>query len=98
MNGVAIPQSKILTQNCSCLKELQECRRRIDGGQQGSVSSLYWDPVQGEVPRPDTITDALGMLTDRSLAWLPSERPNKQLKEADADIYIPLMDRSWEPL
>ena len=34
------------------------------------------------------------MLTDRSLAWLPSERPNKQLKESDADIYTQPMDRS----
>jgi hypothetical protein len=33
------------------------------------------------------------VLTDRSLAWLPSERPNKQLKESDADIYTQPMDR-----
>jgi hypothetical protein len=26
-----------------------------------------------------------GLLTDRSLAWMPSERPNKQLKESDVD-------------
>jgi hypothetical protein len=26
------------------------------------------------------------VLTDRSLAWFPSERPSKQLKESDADI------------
>ena len=38
-----------------------------------------------------------GLLTDRRLAWLPSERPNKQLKESDADIYIQPMDRSWWP-
>jgi hypothetical protein len=28
-----------------------------------------------------------GALTKRDLAWLPSERPNKHLKESDADIY-----------
>jgi hypothetical protein len=33
-----------------------------------------------------------GVLTDRSLAWLPSERPNKQLAEAEADTYTQLMD------
>jgi hypothetical protein len=27
------------------------------------------------------------LLTDKSLAWLPSEKPNKQLKEPDADSY-----------
>ena len=32
-----------------------------------------WDPGQGEALRPDTITDTIGVLTDRSLAWLPSE-------------------------
>jgi hypothetical protein len=26
------------------------------------------------------------VLTKRDLSWLPSERPNKQLKESDADI------------
>ena len=38
------------------------------------------------------------MLADQSLAWLPSERPIKQLKESDADIYIQPMDRNWGPL
>ena len=38
------------------------------------------------------------MLTDRSLAWLPSERSNKQLKESDADTSSQPMDRSWGPL
>ena len=27
------------------------------------------------------------MLTKRGLSWLPSERPNKQLKESDTDSY-----------
>jgi hypothetical protein len=38
------------------------------------------------------------MLADRNLAWLPSERANKQLKELDVDIYTHSMDRSWQPL
>jgi hypothetical protein len=37
------------------------------------------------------------MLTDRSLAWLFSERPNKQLKESDADTYTQSMDRRQGP-
>ena len=45
------------------------------------MTVTIWDPSQGEAPRPDTITDGMdGVLTDGSLAWLLSERPNKQLK------------------
>jgi hypothetical protein len=36
-----------------------------------------------------------GMLADRSLAWLPSKRPNKQLKESDANTSTQPMERSW---
>jgi hypothetical protein len=43
-------------------------------------------------PRPDTIAD---VLINRSLALLSFERPNKQLKESDADIYTQPMDRKW---
>ena len=54
-----------------------------------------WYPSQGEAPRRDTITDAsFSVLIERSLAWLPSERPNKQLEESDADTYTHLMNRS----
>ena len=38
------------------------------------------------------------MLADMSLAWLPSERPNKQLKESDAVTSNQSMDRIWGPL
>jgi hypothetical protein len=41
-----------------------------------------------------TLTDSF-LLADRSLAWLPFKRTNKQLKEADADIYTQPIDRSW---
>jgi hypothetical protein len=37
-------------------------------------------------------------LTKRNLSWLPSERPNKQLKESDARIHAQPMDRNfWLP-
>jgi hypothetical protein len=39
-----------------------------------------------------------GALTKRNLSWLPSERPNKQLKESDADICTHPMNRSCWPL
>ena len=32
------------------------------------------------------------VLTDRSLAWQPSERPNKQLAKTDTGTYIQPMD------
>jgi hypothetical protein len=38
------------------------------------------------------------VLTKRDLSWLPSERPNKQLKESDADICTQPVDRSCWPL
>jgi hypothetical protein len=56
---VAIPQSKTLTQNCSCLKELQGQKWRRAGGNESPVTGPNWDPAQGEAPRPDTITDAM---------------------------------------
>ena len=56
--GVVIPQSKTLTQNCSCIKELQGQKWRRDWEKGGPVTSPNWGPAQGEAPRPDTITDA----------------------------------------
>jgi hypothetical protein len=39
-----------------------------------------------------------GVFTDRCLAWLPFERPNKQAKLSDAaDIYTQSMNRSQDP-
>jgi hypothetical protein len=37
------------------------------------------------------------VLADRSLAWLPSKMPNKQLTKSDADTYIQSLDRSLNP-
>ena len=45
-------------------------------------------PISRGPPRPDTITD----VTERSLARLPSERPNKQMTETEADTYTQTMD------
>jgi hypothetical protein len=88
---VAIPRSKTLNPNCSCLKELQGWRPRK------RRYSSKWDPAQGEAPRPDTYYGSCGALTKRDLKWLPSERLNKQLKESGAGICIQPMDRSSWP-
>ena len=58
-DGAANPQSKTLTQICSCLKDLQEQKWRRDLGKGGPVTSPNWDPTQGETPRSDIITDAM---------------------------------------
>jgi hypothetical protein len=39
-----------------------------------------------------------GAITKRDLAWLPWTRPNKQLKELEADIFTQSMNRSYWPL
>ena len=93
--NVAIPQSKILTHNCSCLKELQGQKHQRDWVKEGSVTGPTWDSSQGLGPRPDTITDAMVCLqTWRTLAWLFSEKPNKQLTGTDIDTYTQQMDWS----
>jgi hypothetical protein len=53
-------------------------------GKRRSRTGPKWDPAQGEVPRPDTNTESIEF----------SKRPNKQLKESDADISTQPMDRS----
>ena len=58
------------------------------------MTGTHWNPALVEALRPDIITDAIyGVLTDRSLAWLSSERTNKQVKESDANTYTQTMDR-----
>jgi hypothetical protein len=47
------PTVTSLTHNCSSLKELQAW------GKEGRVTDPKWDPAQGKVPRPDTITEAM---------------------------------------
>jgi hypothetical protein len=58
-----------------------------------SSNSPKTDPAQGEVPRPDTITEAMECSQNVPIVT-PSERSNKQLKESDAIICTQLMDRS----
>jgi hypothetical protein len=58
------------------------------------VIGSKWDPAQGEVPRPDTIIEAMehsekGIYYDCAL-----ERLNKQLKDLDADICTQPIDRN----
>jgi hypothetical protein len=53
------PTVTTLTHTCSFLKELQEWKWRGGSGIEGPVTGPKWDTAQGEVPRPDTITEAM---------------------------------------
>ena len=57
--GVAIPQSKPLIQNCFCLKEMQGQKWRRVQRKECPVAGLNWGPAHGEAPMPITITDAM---------------------------------------
>jgi hypothetical protein len=48
-----------LTHNCFGLKELQGWKWRGASGKEGPVTGPKWNPGQGEVLRPDTITEAM---------------------------------------
>jgi len=57
--GIAIPQSKSPTQNCSSPIELQSQKWRRAWGKRGPVTGPKWDPAQREAQRPDTIIEAM---------------------------------------
>jgi hypothetical protein len=44
------------------MKELQGWKWRGAWGKEGTVTVPKWDPAQGEVPRLDTITEAMESL------------------------------------
>ena len=50
---------KSLTHNCPCLNELQGQKWRRDWGKGGPKTGPKWEPAQGEVPRPETVTEAM---------------------------------------
>ena len=61
------------------------------------MTGPIWDPSQWEAPRRDYYS-CYGLLTDRRLAGLSSERLNKQLTEKDTDTYTQPMDWRQGPL
>ena len=61
------------------------------------MTSPNWDPAKGRAPRPDTVA-MVCLQTRQCLAWLPSERPNRQLKESRVNPYTQPMDRSGTPV
>ena len=85
-------QSKILTQNCSCLKELQGQKWRRDSRKGGPmiVPNLGSNSWRGTKARH--YYQCFDVLTDSSLAWLSSDRSYQQLTETEADTYIQPID------
>ena len=86
-NQVSIPQSRTLTLNCTCLKDLQGQKWRSTCGKGALATGLNWQSAQGEVPRTDTITEAMEYSQNGPI-MIALERSSKHLKESDADIYI----------
>jgi hypothetical protein len=48
-----------LTEKFSCLKNLKGWKWREACRKEGPTTGPKWDPAQGEVPRPHTITEAM---------------------------------------
>jgi hypothetical protein len=48
-----------LIHNCFCLKELQAWKWRGAWGKEGRVTGPKWGPIHWEVPRSNTITEAM---------------------------------------
>ena len=95
-DGVAIPQSQfwptiVPSERITGMGKDRSMRNRKSSNRPIVGSSTR------EVPRPDTITEAMEHSQKKDLSWLPSERPNKQLNESDADNCSQSMGRSSNP-
>jgi hypothetical protein len=94
-DGVAIPQSKLWPIIVPVWKNSRDGNGEEPEEKKVQWQAQKWDPAQGETPRPDSITEAIeSSQKKKNLSWLPSKRPNKQLKEPDADICTQPMVRS----
>ena len=52
------------------------------------MTGSNWDLAQGKAPRPHYYW-GYDVLTNRGLPWLPYERPKKQLKKSQIQIFTP---------
>ena len=100
--------SKNLSQNCSCLKELQRQKWRRTWGKGGSSDWPKLEPISRGDSKAWHYYWCYGVLTDKSLAWLSSKRPNKQLTETSKYLHstnglksgIPVVElrKGWKKL
>jgi hypothetical protein len=79
---------KILTQNCSCLKELQVWKWIRAWAKEGPATGRKWDPAQGEAPRPDTITEAIECSLKKTYHDYPLKDPSSSWK-SQMQIFAP---------
>ena len=74
---------------------MKEQKWRTDWGKGGPVTSPNWYPAEGDIPKPDTITDVMVFLhTEASMAALWEAQ---QAIERVRCSYSELKDRSWGP-
>ena len=85
-----------LTHNCFYLKELQEWKWRGAWGKEGPVTGPKWDPGQGEVPRPDTIIEA--MECSQKGTYMTALWETQQAAESDADLYTTNWQKQLTPV
>jgi hypothetical protein len=71
------PTDTSLTHNCSWLKELKGWKWREAWGKEGPATGPEWDPDQGEVPRSDTITEAMEHLQKGTCHDYPPKDPTR---------------------
>jgi hypothetical protein len=86
------PSPKVLTQNCSCLKEIQEQRVEQRLKERPSRDCPTW----GSIPHADTklrhYCRFQEMLADRSLIQLSPERLCQILTNTDVDAHSQPLD------
>jgi hypothetical protein len=69
-----------VTQTQKDMHELQGSKWRGTWGKEGPMIGPKWDAAQGEVPRPNTITEAMEHLQKESYHDYPSKCPKSSRK------------------
>jgi hypothetical protein len=86
-DGVAIPQSLLWPIFVPVWKNYRD-----GNGEKPEEKNVQWQAQSGIQIRRDPkwwhYYWGYGVLTKRNLSWLPFKRPNKQLKESDAEVCI----------
>jgi hypothetical protein len=82
------PTVKTLTQNCSCLKEMQGQNWTRAWVKEGPSTGPKWDPAQGEAPRLDILTEAMVCLQKGTYHYFHLKDPASSWK-SQMQIFTP---------